>query len=166
MGRHPTQRTPAIATALCDWLAHGKSLVAFCDIDGNPDYSTIRRWLRDDADFRLMYTQAREDQAEFLADEITRIADDSTNDTQTDADGHVIVNHDHINRARLRVEARKWIAAKLKPRKYGERVELEHSGEINSSVTLTEAKRAELIELHQRARTGSIPRESATGGKS
>ena len=67
-----------------------------------------------------MYTRAREVQAEIMAEEIIAIADDSAGDITIDEDGREIVNHEAIQRSRLRVDARKWVAAKLLPRKYGD----------------------------------------------
>ncbi len=55
------------------------------------------------------------------------IADDVSSDFTTGKDGKVTVNHDHIQRSRLRVDARKWIAAKLLPKRYGDK--LQHTGE-------------------------------------
>lgn len=75
-----------------------------------------------------MYARAREDQADTLADEIVEIADDGTNDTYLNSDGIALTNQDVIARSKLRVDARKWIAAKLKPRKYGDRQVHEHGG--------------------------------------
>lgn len=67
---------------------------------------------------------AREDQADTLADEILEIADESENDTyEVDLGDGVIIqkeNREVVNRSRLRVDARKWVAAKLKPKKYGD----------------------------------------------
>jgi hypothetical protein len=56
------------------------------------------------------------------------IADDGRNDTYEDENGHQHVNTDHIQRSRLRIDARKWLASKMAPKKYGDRVEQAHSG--------------------------------------
>jgi len=95
-----------------------------------PDYSTVLRWLSRESDFRDefrgMYEYAREDQADTMADEILEIADDTSNDTilVESKDGTVkpVINREWISRCRLRVDSRKWIAMKLKPRKYGKRL--------------------------------------------
>ena len=41
----------------------------------------------------------------------------------------------HIQRSRLRIDARKWMAAKLKPKKYSDRLAMEHSGSVASEMT-------------------------------
>ena len=73
----------------------------------------------------------REEQADKLFREIIEIADDKSGDCITTSDGKPIVDHENIQRSRLRVDARKWAAARLAPRKYGDRVEHDHKGGLN-----------------------------------
>lgn len=84
---------------------------------------TLWKWLGEDGEFSKRYARAKEDCADYLAAEIIEIADDGRNDTQVTEDGNVITDHDVIARSRLRVDARKWYASKLAPKKYGERLE-------------------------------------------
>lgn len=98
-----------------------------------PNKSTVFRWLATHKEFSDQYARAREEQAEALADEILSIADDGSNDwmEKQDKNGQSIgwvVNGEAVNRSRLRVESRKWIASKLKPKKYGEKLAQEISG--------------------------------------
>ena len=72
-------------------------------------------------EFAEQYARAREVQAETLADEIVSIADE-------DGDPQ---------RQRLRVDARKWVASKLKPKRYGDKVTNEHTGADGGPVALT-----------------------------
>ncbi len=85
-------------------------------------------------DFAEQYTRAREAQADFLAEDTIEIADNATNDWMATNDpenpGYTL-NGEHVQRSRLRVDARKWFASKVAPKKYGEKIGLEHSGEIN-----------------------------------
>jgi hypothetical protein len=80
-----------------------------------------------------IYELGKEFQADFMADEIIEIADDDANDyvENLDKDGKCIgykVDGEAIQRSRLRVDARKWVAAKLRPKKYGDKQQLQHSG--------------------------------------
>jgi len=93
------------------------------------------RWLDAHESFRENYARARQDQADFLAEEIVQIADDGSNDTYLTEDGPK-TNQDVIARSRLRVDARKWYASKLAPKKYGEKVEATHTGAIDHSLTV------------------------------
>ena len=52
-------------------------------------------------------------------DEILDIADDMTNDCFTNENGKTVLNNTAINRARLQIDTRKWLACKLVPRVYG-----------------------------------------------
>lgn len=129
LGR-PTTFTQALADAICSAIVEGKSLRAICEAEAMPDKATVLRWLADEsrADFCDQYARAREAQADTLAEQMLQIADDGTNDTQVDDEGNVRIDHDHIARSRLRVDARKWLASKLAPKKYGDKVTTEHTG--------------------------------------
>jgi hypothetical protein len=127
----PSDYTEELALHICAELASGRSLVSICKDDDMPDISTVYRWRLAHPAFRDMYTRAREDQADTLADEIVGIADESINDTYLDSDGNERTNHEVVARSKLRVDARKWVAAKLKPRSYGDKLDLTHSGELN-----------------------------------
>ena len=87
-----------------------------------PDVRSVYRWLRLHDAFSQLYARAKEDQADTLADEIQDISDERPMMTiVTDDETIEKLDAVGINRNRLRVDARKWIAAKLKPRKYGDR---------------------------------------------
>ena len=121
----PTDYNHEIAAKICGELAEGKSLVSICKPEDMPCVRVVYDWLIKHPDFMQLYNRAREDQADTLADEIIDIADDSARDVWIDKDGLEVVNHEVINRSRLRVDARKWVAAKLKPMKYGERLNVD-----------------------------------------
>ncbi len=80
-----------------------------------PAMRTIFAWMRLHEEFSNNYTRAREQQADTFADEMQAIADNSDGDHQRD---------------RLRIDTRKWIASKLKPKKYGDKIEVEHAGTV------------------------------------
>jgi hypothetical protein len=108
--------------------------------------ATVFNWLRVHPQFLEQYTRAKEESADALADEMLDIADDADNDwmrRNTDEAGSPgwYANGDHINRSRLRIETRKWIAAKLKPKKYGDfhRTEVSGSLDHNHSQEMSEA---------------------------
>jgi hypothetical protein len=71
---------------------------------------------------------ARELQADYLAEEMLEIADDGRNDWTKREDGIDAVNAEVVQRSRLRVDARKWLMAKLQPKKYGDRIAQEVTG--------------------------------------
>lgn len=122
MGR-PSEFSQETASAICERLAGGESLRAICDDEAMPGQSTVFRWLAANDGFREQYAHAREAQAELLADQIVEIADDSANDYE-DTENGPRLNQEAVARSRLRVEARKWVASKLKPKVYGERQQI------------------------------------------
>ncbi len=127
----PSNYSLDIAIEICARLATGESLNSICRDESMPGLSTVYRWIAAQDEFRELYARAREDQADTLADEIVDISDDAHNDWM-ERNGKDDVgwqlNGEHIQRSRLRVDARKWVAAKLKPKKYGERVQQELTG--------------------------------------
>ena len=104
--------------------------------DSLPGVNTLYKRLRDDDTFAKKYARAKEFQAETEFDAILEIADNASNDwmekNDPDNPGWQL-NHDHIQRSKLRVDARKWRASKMAPKKYGDKVELEHSGKIEGA---------------------------------
>ena len=117
--------TQAIADAICERLANGESLTSICKAPGFPSDATVRRWAVDkDHPFASEYARARAVGYHRLADEILEIADNGTNDyveKAAEEGAHVIVDHDHIARSRLRVDTRKWLLSKVLPKIYGDR---------------------------------------------
>ena len=98
-----------------------------------PDRVTIYRWLLAHDDFRNLYTRAREDQADTYADEIIAIADEMPEVIAvTDKHGALIehkLDGAYLQWQKNRIDARKWTAMKLKPKKYGERKQIADSKE-------------------------------------
>lgn len=99
----------------------GYSLRKIEAVEGMPKRLTILKWLRENIAFQTQYAHAREEQADVLADEILDIADDGKPDFRFDPEVGLIVDGDAIQRAKLRIDSRKWIASKLKPKKYGDK---------------------------------------------
>ncbi|MDR0215556.1 MAG: hypothetical protein LBJ15_16360 [Comamonas sp.] len=91
-------------------------------------YTTMLDWINADQSRAEMYTRAREDRSDKLADEIVAISDESEYAPVTDMSGKTVAlvfDKTAVARNKLRVDARKWIAAKLKPRVYGDKVQVD-----------------------------------------
>lgn len=117
-GGRPTTYTPELADEICTRLAEGESLRAICRDNHTPSVGTVLRWVGENKEFQDHYARAREVQAETLADEIVSIADDSEEDSKV-----------KTARDRLRVDSRKWVASKLLPKKYGDKLDLNHGAQ-------------------------------------
>lgn len=141
LGGRPSIYTQELADRICHKLAEGNSLRTVCKGEGMPDISTIFNWFRTAPGFVQQYARAKEESADAMVEEMLDIADNGENDTyvRKDEEGNAIegVNHDHINRSRLRVDVRKWAASKLKPKKYGEKIHAEHSGADGGPIKYT-----------------------------
>ncbi len=107
-----------------------------CDED-MPNQFSIYRWLNKFDDLSEKYAQAKQKQMDYLAEELLLIADDSINDYTikggADGEEQIVLNAEHVQRSRLRIDARKWLMSKLKPKKYGDKLHTELSGDIGVS---------------------------------
>jgi hypothetical protein len=125
----PSAYTQELADSICARLAEGMSLRTICKADDMPDASTVFRWLRTKPGFCEQYTRAKEESAEALSEDMLEIADDKEGDPQRD---------------RLRIETRKWLASKLKPKKYGDKLAV---GGADDMPPLKAVTRIELVSL-------------------
>lgn len=128
MAGRPSGYSDAIAETICLRLAEGESLKRICEDSDMPSRSMVFRWLHQNDVFRDKYAQAKERQAQYWAEEILDIADDGTNDYMETSDGREVLNGEHVQRSKLRIDSRKWLLSKLLPKKYGERVHNEVTG--------------------------------------
>lgn len=105
-----------VTDLVCDLLMEGRTLTSICgsDIPDVPRKHNFCKWLGADETLRNQYAIAREAQADFIAEQTVDISD-------TELDPQV---------ARVRIDARKWFASKLAPKKYGDRTEQVISGDI------------------------------------
>lgn len=134
----PSLYTEELADHILERIVQGESLRAMCSEDGMPAISSVFKWLAEKPGFSDKYAMAKEEQAEAFADEIVAISDEEctmvraskhpTVAKEGEEDLEVVFDSTAVARNRLRVDARKWVASKLKPKKYGERVQQELSG--------------------------------------
>jgi hypothetical protein len=122
-----------LADAVCFKIAHGYSLRTVCKDKDLPGMTTIFKWLREREDFAKQYARATEERTEAMAEDILDIADDGSNDLMTIQKGdktYEIENKEVTNRSRLRVDTRKWLMSKMKPKKYGDKLDLTSDGKV------------------------------------
>src|SRR5271168_4753610 len=137
----PSLFTTELGDEICNRIADGESLRAICAEADMPDKATVFRWLlaEQPKDFRNQYIRAREAQADSLVDDILLIADDARNDWMKrngeNATGYQ-ENGEVLRRSALRIDARRWLAGKMAPKKYGDKQQVEHSGPDGGPVTL------------------------------
>lgn len=132
-GRPAIPFDAAIADAICDAIStQSKGLGQIIeDLGFDISPSLIYKWLQADSAFCERYARAKADQARVLADQISELADIEPRmceiPTKSGAT-YEAVDRGHLEWRRQQVEARKWLAAKLLPKVYGERIAQELSG--------------------------------------
>jgi hypothetical protein len=120
-GGRPTKYNLKIALEICDRLSDGESLATICKDERMPKKTAVYEWLLRHEEFTDMYARAREDQADSMADSIVAIADEKPT-LLFDDKGNGKVDNAFVAWQKNRIDARKWTAAKLKPRKYSDRI--------------------------------------------
>ncbi|URC15503.1 terminase small subunit [Octadecabacter Antarctic DB virus 2] len=119
------KKTPEIIDEILNRVTKGEAIVKICGKDRDdflPSTAAWYKWL--DADEALVdrYARACEARAAVIFEDILSIADDGTNDYKSTEDGALLLNSEHIQRSRLRVDSRKWMLAKMQPQKYGDKI--------------------------------------------
>ncbi|MEL6364292.1 MAG: terminase small subunit protein [Pseudomonadota bacterium] len=123
---------------LCERIVEGESLRSICRDPEMPSTSIVLREMAKNPYAAEQYARARDAQADWFADELVEIADDKSGDTQRD---------------KLRVDTRKWVASKMKPRRYGERVAQEISGPGGDPVRTQNVTKVEWVTIPPPARS-------------
>ena len=136
MGR-PSSYSQELADEICSRLAHGETLRTIIASSPHlPDRSTIYRWNADNENFRNQYTKARAEQADYYAE---LIVDESYS------------SHDAAI-GRLRVDALKWAASKMAPKKYGDKIEIDTAQPLTLAFQLP-SRAPERVQLESNERT-------------
>lgn len=164
----PTDYSQAIADIICERLCDGESLKGICAANDMPHRATVFRWLSLFPEFSDMYARAREVQADALFDEVLQLADTPQMGKRMKKTGKgksaVIeeVTGDMIEHRRLQIDARKWIAGKLRPKKYGDKLDLAVSGSLQ---TMPEDQmNARIAELLGKAGIDDLARREGSPG--
>ena len=127
-GRQTTY-TPEKGDKLCELIAEGMSASKACKKVGVP-MRTFYEWNREHKDFSAQLTCARQDQADTFADQMCDIADDEGD----------------VQRAKLKIDARKWVAARMKPKSWGDKQAVEHTGKDGGPIQTTTGLTDEQLE--------------------
>lgn len=148
-GGRPSTYDPEIAREICERMAEGEVLSQICRDERMPARSTVTGWLRLHPEFDAEYLRARELMLDRWSDEIVEIAEDATNDwmEREAANGRTftVVNSECVQRSKLRVDARRWLLAKLRPETYGDSQRIDLKGRITLSEKDVDAQLAALL---------------------
>lgn len=124
--------TQETADFICDELAEGKSLRSILAAEDMPSIGTFLRWVAARPELAEQYASARARCIDAMAEDILDIADTPQigQKTVSKATGLEITEGDMVEHRRLRIEARKWLMGKMAPKKYGDKLDLNHSGRV------------------------------------
>ena len=134
MGR-PSKFAQALAVEICDRLSSGETLASICRDPKMPAVRTVSDWKKNSEEFSADFARAREEGADAIAQECLDIADETSRDTISTDRGD-IPNGEWITRSRLRVETRLKLLAKWFPKRYGEKIEHEVSGDLDVKIVI------------------------------
>lgn len=129
--------TPELARKICKRMAAGEVLAQICRDADMPCRETVSDWRDAHPEFEVQFQRALQFQREHWADEIVEIGEDGSNDwmEREIAGGRMVtvLDHEHVQRSKLRVENRRWLLAKLLPETYGESQRIDLKGRITLS---------------------------------
>jgi hypothetical protein len=131
----PSTFTQEIADEICERLSQGEPLRQICRDERMPSWQTVYRWKADDEGFSRRIAGAREAGFDAIAEECLEIADETAFDTVCGKEGDR-PNSEWITRSKLRVETRLKLLAKWDPKRYGERVDLNHGGQDGNPLNM------------------------------
>lgn len=123
----------AIAEIL-DRISKGESVRSILKVGRKnlPSMNLFLKWVSEDESLSDQYARACDIRAEVIFDEMFDIADDASNDYMTkviNGEEVEVLNAEHIQRSRLRIDTRKWALSKMKPKKYGDKIDVTSAGE-------------------------------------
>lgn len=123
-----------IFDTICERISDGESVNSICSGDDMPSRTSFYDWIGRAKELADKYARATEVRADRVFDELLQIADTPLigEKVKIDKDGKKEVQRgDMIEHRRLQVDARKWALARMSPRKYGDRLGLDHSGGVS-----------------------------------
>jgi len=139
----------AVWPAILDAIANGQSLSSILRREGMPSYSWAKLQLRSDPELRKQYDQALEDRGDRLAEELIELAFTKLPD---DLDGRA--QSAWVQHLRVKIDVLKWTASKLRPKVYGERIDV--------SVTNTQISITSALEMAEKRVIDILPKEVNT----
>ncbi|WP_040534829.1 terminase small subunit-like protein [Legionella drancourtii] len=132
----PTKYNLKLGQEICDAIAStSKGTKKLCAEHSHwPCQDTLFTWLRTYPEFSEQYVKAKICQVELLVDDILEISDDASQDQYVNERGVLVSNTQSINRARLMIDARKWVACKLVPKVYGNKIDIESNSSMSEEL--------------------------------
>lgn len=121
----PSDYTQEIADTICEQISQGKSLRSICREENMPSGVTIFSWLRTNPEFLSQYDRATSERTETQQEMILEIGDEAIVHAETSdpkASGAIVSAY------KLKADNLKWSMSKMKPKKYGDKVDVTSDG--------------------------------------
>jgi len=131
----PSSFTQEVADEICRRLAQGEPLAQICRDDNMPAVRTVSDWKKASEAFSADFVRAREEGFDQIAADCLDIADETSNDTLSTEHGDR-PNTEWISRSKLRIDTRLKLLAKWDPKRYGDKIDLNHGGQDGNPVNM------------------------------
>jgi hypothetical protein len=157
MSHAPIYDPNTVWTSIFEQMAEGQSLSAILRQKGYPSYSWCKQKLRDDNELRRQYDTAIEDRADRLADELIELA---WTPLPQGLDGRGMSAW--VQHLRVKIDVLKWTASKLRPRVYGDRIEMavtDNRISITEALKMAETRLSELPRVQSKDVIDVVSRE-------
>lgn len=121
----PNEYNQTVATEICSRLAEGISLRTVCLADDMPDKATVFRWIRENKEFHDQYASAKEESADAQNEMLLDLGDEAIEHAyraDPKASGAV------VQAVKLKADNLKWVMSKMKPKKYGDKIDMTTNG--------------------------------------
>lgn len=134
----PSKFDHAIAEEICQRLSDGEPLRQICRDEHMPHWTTVYDWIDSRPELSLRIARSRELGEEAISQECLAIADTPLlgEETEESENGTKIKRGDMLGHRRLQIETRLKLLAKWNPRKWGDKVDLNHGGQEGNPVNV------------------------------
>ena len=109
-----SKQTPEIEKRILKEISEGKSLNSICRDKDMPDRTTIHSWIKKDPNFQVKYDEAREERGNYYGEKVAELA------------LAVLAGKVDPNVGRVAGDLFKWTAARMSPKNFGDRMQVEH----------------------------------------
>lgn len=123
----PSDYTPELSQKICSRLAEGVSLRTVCLEEDMPALATVFRWLSDKPEFREQYAHAKEQSADAQNEMLLDLGDEAialSQEVDPKSSGAV------VQAVKLKADNLKWVMSKMKPKKYGDKIDHTSDGKV------------------------------------
>jgi hypothetical protein len=123
-------------------IGNGSSLITAIKKPDYPTYDMVQKYMRSRPEIRRLYDDAIEIRADYLAETLIDISEQPIPEG---LDGPYLSAW--INQMKIRIETRKWTAAKLRPKQWGEKIDVSVTHTQISIVQALEQAEARLLDV-------------------